>query len=203
MQSFTIVNGLAASLPFTNVDTDVIIRIERLTQLERSELGHFAFEALRYREDGTENPDFVLNRPPWRTASILVTGPNFGCGSSREAAVWALVGAGIRCVVASSFGEIFYDNCFQNGVLAIKLPAASTDYLMKLASDGAQFEVNLFLQQVRSGDTVVPFEVDPWRRDCLLQGRDTIELTLLERTSIAAWQAEDRLCRPWAWLSQK
>ncbi|WP_093385377.1 3-isopropylmalate dehydratase small subunit [Variovorax sp. OV329] len=200
MQPFLCVTGAAAHLPRANVDTDVIVRIERLTTLARTELGPFAMEALRYREDGGENPDFVLNQPAFRGAPVLLAGENFGCGSSREGAVWALMGMGIRCVIAPSFGDIFFNNCFQNGMLAIRLPPEQIEAIARACADGSPLTVDLqacTLTHPAAG--MRAFEVDPLRRDALLQGLDDIGLTLKDDALIREWQAADRLRRPWAW----
>ena len=200
MQPFTVLRGCAAPLPIDNVDTDLIIRIERLTSLARGELGPWAFESLRYRGDGSENPDFALNQAPWREAPILVSGRNFGCGSSREGAVWALLARGIRCVLAESFGDIFHANCFQNGVLPVRLPAATLARVHAACAPQATWEVDLRAQRIVLPDgTALAFEVDPLRRAALLEGLDDIGRTLQLRESIDAWQARDRTARPWIW----
>lgn len=203
MQPMTVVTGAAAVLPLSNVDTDVIIRIERLTEGDQAKLGDFAFEALRYDADGAERPDFPLNRPGWRDAPILLAGPNFGCGSSREGAVTALAQKGFRCIVAESFGDIFYANCFQNGVLPIRLPEAEILELMKLAeASDAFFSIDLERQLVIDNvDGQHAFEIDPLRREGLLAGLDELGLTIREASLIAAWQNEDRRRRAWAWNS--
>ncbi|WCM25856.1 3-isopropylmalate dehydratase small subunit [Sphingomonas sp. QA11] len=199
-----IVAGVAAPLELANVDTDVIIRIERLTAGDPAQIGHWAFEALRYLPDGTENTDFVLNAASFRNAPILIAGPNFGCGSSREAAVTALQGAGIRCVISASFGDIFYANCFQNGLLPIRLPEASVLVLMETARIPSLFEVDLERCEVRSPDVpALRFEIDAQRRDALLAGLDDIGLTLRDGDVIQAWQIDDRSRRPWIWGVQK
>jgi 3-isopropylmalate/(R)-2-methylmalate dehydratase small subunit len=200
MQPFTTVSGPAARLPQANVDTDVIVRIERLTSLPREQLGPYALEALRYREDGSENPDFVFNRPAFRGAPILLAGENFGCGSSREGAVWALMGLGLRCVIAPSFGDIFFNNCFQNGLLAIRLPAREVEALAEACADGAPLTVDLQACTLTlAGGKPQAFAVDPLRREALLHGLDDIGLTLKDDALIRAWQQADRLRRPWAW----
>jgi len=204
MQPFTTVSGPAAPLLLANVDTDVIIRIEPLTQHPPDALGPFAFEPLRYRSDGSEDPGFVLNQPLFRGAPILLAGPNFGCGSSREAAVWALMGMGLRCVIAPSFGDIFYSNCFQNGVLAIRLPAAQVEALAATCAGGTPLTVDLIEKQIRTArGEVASFDVDATRREALLHGLDDIGLTLKDDAAIRAWQAEDRKRRPWAWRTNK
>jgi 3-isopropylmalate/(R)-2-methylmalate dehydratase small subunit len=202
MEPFTTLTGAAGHLPRANVDTDIIIRIERLTAQARDELGRFAFEALRYREDGSEDPGFVFNQPPFRGAPILLAGDNFGCGSSREGAVTALRGMGLRCVIAPSFGDIFVSNCFQNGVLPILLPAARIDAIAAACANGEPLTVDLVQQTIRSHDgQTVSFTIDPLRREGLLRGLDDIGLTLKEDALICAWQAADRARRPWVWQS--
>ncbi|MBW6396800.1 3-isopropylmalate dehydratase small subunit [Roseomonas sp. HJA6] len=205
MDKFTTVSGPAAPLMAANVDTDVIIPIQRLLGSGRGGLGPYAFERLRYAPDGTENPDFVLNRPPYRDSPILLAGPNFGCGSSREGAVWALMGMGFRAVLAPSFGDIFFNNCFQNGMLPIALPedaiariAAETE-----AAQGARHTtVDLARQLVVTPDgTEIPFPVDARKKEALLEGLDDIALTLRMKDQITAWYAADRTRRPWAWES--
>jgi 3-isopropylmalate/(R)-2-methylmalate dehydratase small subunit len=204
MRKFTTVSGPAAPLLMANVDTDVIIPIQRLVGAGRSGLGPYAFERLRYGKDGSENPDFVLNRPPYRNSPILLAGPNFGCGSSREGAVWALLDTGVRVVIAPSFGDIFFNNCFQNGMLPIRLPeevvrqiAAETE-----AGEGARpTTVDLARQVVITPEGhEIPFEIDPRRKEALLEGLDDIALTLRMRERILAWQQADRAARPWAWV---
>ncbi|HYP85475.1 3-isopropylmalate dehydratase small subunit [Variovorax sp.] len=200
MQPFSTLRGAAAPLALDNVDTDLIIRIERLTSLQRAELGPWAFEALRYRADGSEDPAFVLNQPCWRDAPILVAGRNFGCGSSREGAVWALLARGIRCVMAESFGDIFHANCFQNGVLPIRLDASDLAVVHAACAPGAQWTVDLQAQAIAApGGAVLNFEVDPLRRAALLEGLDDIGRTLKLQGAIDAWQAADKVARPWVW----
>jgi 3-isopropylmalate/(R)-2-methylmalate dehydratase small subunit len=199
---FTVVSGSAPYLPRANIDTDVIIRIERLTSLPKEQLGPYAMEALRYRADGSDDPDFILNRPRFRGAPILLAGDNFGCGSSREGAVWALQGIGVRCVVASSFGDIFYSNCFQNGVLPIRLPAPEVEALAAACADGAPLTVDLERRVlIAPSGARTAFTIDPLRREALLHGLDDIGLTLRDEACIRAWQQADRAQRPWAWPS--
>lgn len=197
----SLVEGVAAPLPLANIDTDVIIRIERLTTGNPAEIGRFAFEALRYLPDGSDNPDFILNRPGYRDAPILLVGPNFGCGSSREPAVTALLRCGIRAVVSHGFGDIFYANCFQNGMLPVRLPEEQVLALMAQAETApAVFSVDLLACEVRGpGGVVYPFTIDPQRRDALLAGLDDIGLTLRDADAIAHWQADDLIERPWIW----
>ena len=202
MQKFTSLHAIAAPLTRSNVDTDFIIRIERCTRAPRHELGRYAFEAVRFLPDGAENPAFILNREPWRHAQILVCGENFGCGSSREMAVWALEGLGIRCVIAPSFGDIFHGNCFQNGVLAIRLPQEAASRLQALAADAATATLSVDLERqsiTTASNEEISFQVDPLQRKALLEGRDAIGVTLARDAEIAAWQAADRERRPWIW----
>jgi 3-isopropylmalate/(R)-2-methylmalate dehydratase small subunit len=202
MQPFTVVTGAAAPLMLANIDTDLIIRIDRLTEGEPSRLGDYALEALR-RPGGHEDPDFVLNRTPYRGAPILLAGPNFGCGSSREPAVTALLAMGVRCVVAESFGDIFYANCFQNGLLPVRLDQAD---VLALAAEAERtphpFTVDLQECIVRTPSGAdYGFEVDGQRRTMLMEGLDDIGLTLKATDAIEAWQARDRLLRPWIWTA--
>ena len=201
MDSFTTLTGIAAPLMRTNIDTDTIIRIERMTGTTPEQMGPWCFEALRFRPDGSEDPDFVLNRPAFRGAPILLAGENFGCGSSREGAVWALKHSGVRCVVAPSFGDIFANNCFQNGLLPVILPAVAVERLAALCEGGtARTTVDLERQVVISpqGEEMT-FRVEAIRRDALLRGLDEIGLTLRHADAIAAYKAHDEAARPWIW----
>lgn len=202
MSPFTKVVGEAAPIVIDNIDTDVIIRIERLTEADQSRLGDYAFEMLRYREDGTEDESFALNRPRFRHAPILIAGRNFGCGSSREGAVTALVMLGIKAILAPSFGDIFYGNCFQNGVLPVALPQPE---IQRLAAEATECPwpttVDLQSQVVQSAKgRVVPFEIDGFRRDALLAGLDDIGQTVTLLPEILQWQEWDRARRPWLWI---
>jgi 3-isopropylmalate/(R)-2-methylmalate dehydratase small subunit len=200
MQPFTRVAGPAVPLMLANVDTDVIIRIERLTQLAKNELGPYAMEALRYLPDGSDNPRFAANQPAFRGAPVLLAGANFGCGSSREQAVWALQGMGLRCVIAPSFGDIFFSNCFQNGMLPIRLPLDVVERLAAQCGSGAPLVVDLQACTITAPDgSVTPFTVDARRREMLLLGLDDIGLTLKDDALIRGWQETDRASRPWAW----
>ena len=199
LQPFTVLHGPAAYLPQVNVDTDVIIRVERFA-LPRDQMGPYALEPLRYLPDGREDPTSIFNRPPFKGAPFLLAGTNFGCGSSREAAVWALMGMGVRCVIAPSFGDIFYNNCFQNGLLPVRLPARDVEALAVACADGAALEVDLVSRTVRSPDgKQIVFAIDLLRREGLLQGLDEIGLTLKDDVAIRAWQDADRVRRQWAW----
>ncbi len=188
-----------------NVDTDVIIPIQRLVGTGRSGLGPYAFERQRYAKDGSENPDFVLNRPQYRDSPILLAGPNFGCGSSREGAVWALMGMGLRAVLAPSFGDIFFANCFQNGLLPVVLPEEAIQRIADEteAAQGARHTVVDLARQivVTPEGAEIPFTVDARKRDALLEGLDDIALTLKHKDAILAWQSADRAARGWAWES--
>ena len=204
LQPFAELTGPAAWLPRANLDTDIIIRIERLTAPDAKETwGRYAFEALRYRPDGSENPDFILNQPAFRGAPILLAGDNFGCGSSREGAVNALRAMGIRCVIAPSFGDIFFNNCFINGLLPIVLPQATVASLAAACADGQPLKVDLSQGTLTTADwTITPFAIDPMRREGLLQGLDDVGLTLKDDEVIRHWQQADRAKRPWVWTAE-
>jgi 3-isopropylmalate/(R)-2-methylmalate dehydratase small subunit len=184
-----------------NVNTDVLIRIERLNELRKDQLGPYCFEAWRYDAQGREVPDFVLNQPQYRGACILITGSNFGCGSSREGAVWALRETGLRCIVAPSFGDIFFNNCFQNGVLPVVLPVPAVESLGQEATRVAgiePFTVDLNIRTITTpGGQQIEFPIDASRRLALLQGLDEIAMTLSRGAEIAAFQQRDRERRPW------
>ena len=201
MDKFTTLAGVAAPLMQPNIDTDTIIRIERMTGASPEDMGRWAFEALRFRPDGSENPSFVLNHPPFRAAPILLAGENFGCGSSREGAVWALKHRGIGCVIAPSFGDIFYNNCFQNGVLPVVLPAEQVERLAaECAGGNARVTVDLRRQTVTGPHgTELPFAIDGMRRDAMLNGFDDIGLTLRHEAAIAGFRSRDTTDRPWVW----
>lgn len=201
-EPFTVVRGAAIPLLLANIDTDVIIRIERMTALPRQAWGRWALEPLRYRADGSPDPDSLFNQPRFAQAPVLLAGANFGCGSSREPAVTALQGLGLRCVIAPSFGDIFFANCFQNGLLPIRLPLAQVEALAAMCRDGAPLGVDLSRCRVLAPDgSELPFEIDSMRREALLGGLDDIELTLQDQPLIDAWQHADRQRRPWAWPS--
>ena len=196
MEKFSTLSAVAAPFPRENVDTDYIIRIERCTGMPKEELGKYAFEMARYLPGGAEDPDFLFNQPRYRGARILVCGEFFGTGSSREVAVWALASMGVRCVIAPSFGQIFFNNCFQNGLLAIVLPSSVVENLMKEASatDAKPFTVDLEKQTINGS---VHFDVAPRNKKMLLEGLDEIGLTLAMEPKIAAFQKADRIQRPW------
>ena len=194
MTKFKTLTSVAAPIPQKNVDTDTIIRIERCTGTPREEIGKYAFEMARFRPDGSENPEFVLNQSRYRGAKILVCGEFFGTGSSREMAVWALAGMGIRALIAPSYGQIFYSNCFQNGLLPIVLPAAEVKALMEQAESGIEFKIDLEKQLI-NGE--VRFDISPRRKKMLLEGLDELGLTVAMEPKIAAFEAADRKRRPW------
>jgi len=200
MQKFTTLTGVAAPLPMRNVDTDMIIPKQFLKTIKRTGLGKSLFFEMRYDQAGKEVPDFVLNKPAYRKATILVTGENFGCGSSREHAPWALLDFGIRCIIAPDFADIFYNNCFQNGILLIKLPQADVDKLMDDANRGsnATLTVDLEKQEIRGPDGgVIKFDIDPFRKHCLLNGLDNIGLTLEKQKAINTFEKKTQATRPW------
>lgn len=201
MEQFTVLAGVAAPLMRANVDTDTVIRIERLTNAKPAETAPWLFEALRFDAAGHEDPDFVLNQPQFRDAPILLAGENFGCGSSREGAVWALKYSGIRCIIASSFGDIFANNCYQNFVLPVVLPAEQVERLAAQCAGGnTHVTVDLRRRMVigPQGEEM-PFEVESIRREALLEGLDEIGLTMKHDAAIAAFQAQDQAVRPWVW----
>ncbi|PZO66941.1 MAG: 3-isopropylmalate dehydratase small subunit [Paracoccus denitrificans] len=200
MDKFTTLTGVAAPMPLVNIDTDMIIPKQFLKTIHRSGLGKNLFDEMRFNQDGTENPDFVLNKPAYRDAQIIVAGDNFGCGSSREHAPWALLDFGIRCVISTSFADIFYNNCFKNGILPIVLPQEAVDALMKDAEHGANARLTVDLEnQTVSGPDgeVFTFEMDPHRKHCLLNGLDDIGLTLEKDNSIAAYEQRIAQSQPW------
>ena len=202
MQKFTTLTGVAAPLPMINVDTDMIIPKQHLKTIKRTGLGKALFEEMRYTPDGKEVPDFVLNKPAYRKAKILVSGANFGCGSSREHAPWALLDFGITCVIAPSFADIFYNNCFKNGMLPITLPQADVDKLMDDAQRGANaiISIDLEKQEIRGPDGgCIKFDIDPFRKECLLNGFDDIALTLNMAPKIDGYEAKQRASQPWLW----
>ena len=200
MDKFTTLEGVAAPLKIINVDTDMIIPKQYLKTIKRTGLGTGLFSEQRYRDDGSENPDFVLNKPAYRNAKVLVAGDNFGCGSSREHAPWALLDFGIRCIISTSFGDIFYNNCFKNGILPIALPQAEIDKLLDDARRGANaiVSVDLEKQEIRGPDGgCIAFDIDPFRKQCLLNGWDDIGLTLRNESKITNFEAARKAHMPW------
>ncbi|MFG6565120.1 3-isopropylmalate dehydratase small subunit [Sulfitobacter sp. 1A13421] len=200
MEKFTEITGTAAPMPLVNIDTDMIIPKVFLKTIKRSGLGVNLFDEMRYDREGHEIPDFVLNQPQYRDAQILVAGDNFGCGSSREHAPWAILDFGIRCVIAPSFADIFYNNCFKNGILPIALPQEQVDVLMKDAEKGsnARMTIDLEGQTVTTSDgETFPFEVDAFKKHCLLNGLDDIGLTLEKGAAIDSYEDSLGESRPW------
>jgi 3-isopropylmalate/(R)-2-methylmalate dehydratase small subunit len=197
---FTTLTGIAAPLPMANVDTDKIIPARFLKTIERKGLGRAAFADMRFNDDGSEKPDFVLNQAPYRHAEILIAHENFGCGSSREHAPWALLDFGIRCVIAPDFADIFFNNSFKNGILPIKLPREICDTLMEDARMGANSRITVDLERqvvVRPNGEEIPFEVDPLRRHRLLNGLDDIGETMQRASVIEGFEQKQRAAQPW------
>ena len=200
MEKFTTLTAVAAPLNMINVDTDMIIPKDYLKTIHRTGLGRGLFAELRYNDDGSPNPDFVLNKPAYKAAKIIVAGDNFGCGSSREHAPWALLDYGIRSVISTEFGDIFYNNCFKNGILPIKV---SREDLVKLMDDAergsnATLSIDLARQEIRGPDGgVVHFAIDPFKKHCLLNGLDEVGLTLTKAEHIAAFEKQAAVERPW------
>ena len=204
MEKFTTLTGVAAPLPIINVDTDMIIPKQYLKVVTRDGLGKGLFDEMRYNEDGSEKPDFVLNKAAYRDAKVLVAGENFGCGSSREHAPWALLDFGIKCVIAPSFADIFHGNCFKNGVLPIVLPQEQIDLLMEDAERGANaiLTVDLESQTITGPDGgTISFDVDPFRKHCLLNGLDDIGLTLQKEDKIDSFEGRDKASQPWLYAA--
>ena len=207
MEKFTQLTGIAAPMPMPNIDTDKIFPAVYLKTIKRTGLSNWLFQEVRFRADGSENPDFVLNQEPYRRAKIIVAGDNFGCGSSREHAPWALTDFGIKCVVAPSFADIFYNNCFKNGLLPIALPQDVVDQLLDDAKKGANAVLTIDLEQQtisRPDGEVVRFEIDPFRKHCLLNGLDDIGQTEQKAADIGAYEEKARATRPWVFgMTQK
>ncbi len=201
MRKFDKLTGVAAPMPMANIDTDKIIPKQFLKTIKRDGLGKNLFHELRYDADGKENPDFILNKPAYRKAQIIVAGENFGCGSSREHAPWALLDFGIRCVISESFADIFYNNCFKNGILPIKVSKEQVALLMDDASRGANATVSIDLekQEIKGPDGgTIKFEIDPFRKESLLKGLDEIGYTLEKAPAIDAFEERMKRERPWA-----
>ncbi len=200
MDKFTTLTGIAAPMPLVNIDTDMIIPKQFLKTIKRSGLGKNLFDEMRFTQDGREIPDFVLNQPAYRNAEIIVAGDNFGCGSSREHAPWALLDFGIRCVISTSFADIFYNNCFKNGILPIVMPREVVDILMEDAKKGANARMTVDLENqtvVTSDGQTFGFEVDAFRKHCLLNGLDDIGLTLEKVSAIDRFEKSAAQVRPW------
>ena len=200
MEKFTKLTGVAAAMPLVNIDTDMIIPKQYLKTIQRAGLGKNLFAEMRFDDDGGEIEDFVLNQPAYRDAQILVAGDNFGCGSSREHAPWALLDFGIRCVISTSFADIFYNNCFKNGILPIQVSQEQLEKLMDDADRGsnATLSVDLEAQEIKGPDGgTISFELDPFRKHCLLNGLDDIGLTLEKKDKVVAFEEKQKLSQPW------
>jgi len=200
MEKFEKLQGIAAPMPLVNIDTDMIIPKVHLKSIKRTGFGKNLFDEMRFNRDGTEIADFVLNKPQYRDADILVAGDNFGCGSSREHAPWAIADFGIKCVVSTSFADIFFNNCFKNGILPIVLPQEQVDLLMADAEKGAnaRMTVDLVAQEITTSDgEVITFEVDAFKKHCLLEGLDDIGLTMEKVSAIDTFEAKTAQERPW------
>ena len=200
MEKFDKLTGIAAPMPLVNIDTDMIIPKQFLKTIKRSGLGVNLFDEMRYLDDGSENPDFVLNKQAYRNAEILIAGDNFGCGSSREHAPWALLDFGIRCIISTSFADIFYNNCFKNGILPVVLEPEQVETLMNEAEKGANARITVDLENqtvVTSEGEEFSFTIDPFKKHCLLNGLDDISLTLEKSRSIDAFEAKTAQERPW------
>ena len=200
MDKFKKVDGVAAPLPILNVDTDMIIPKQFLKTIKRTGLGKNLFDEMRFTKEGAEIPDFVLNKPQYRNAEILVAGDNFGCGSSREHAPWAIADFGIKVIISTSFADIFYNNCFKNGILPIKLPQSDVDKLMDDAERGANATVSVDLeaQEIKGPDGgTISFDIDPFRKHCLLEGLDDVGLTLQKEDKITSFENKRAAEQPW------
>ena len=200
MEKFATFSGVAAPMPDHNIDTDRIIPARFLKTIKRTGLGANLFNDVRFRDDGSEDPDFVLNQPAWRSAEVLVAGDNFGCGSSREHAPWALKVFGIRCVISTSFADIFFNNSFKNGLLLVRVTPEQRDALLADAAKGANARIAVDLENqkiVRPDGEEIPFEIDPFRKHCLLEGLDDIGITLQSEERISAFEAERAGRMPW------
>ncbi|MEQ9641857.1 MAG: 3-isopropylmalate dehydratase small subunit [Alphaproteobacteria bacterium] len=204
MDKFTKLTGIAAPLRMINVDTDKVIPKQFLKTIKRSGLGQFLFNDMRFNKDGSEKPDFVLNQPAYRNAQVLVAGDNFGCGSSREHAPWALQDFGIRCVISTSFADIFYNNCFKNGLLPITVKPAELEQLLDDADKGANATLTVDLESqtiTRPDGEAIKFEIDPFRKHCLLNGLDEIGLTMQKGKEIGGFEDQQKTAQPWLYQS--
>ena len=197
MEKFNILKGIPANLPMMNVDTDMIIPKQFLKTIKRTGLGKSLFFEMRYDEQGKENKEFVLNKEPYNTSSILLTGKNFGCGSSREHAPWALLDFGIKCVISPSFAEIFYNNCFKNGMLPIILDQSKIEELVNYSKRKENIEINLEKQEIIFGNKKIDFKIDPFKKKCLLNGSDDIALSLEKSEQISIYENKVKKDKPW------
>lgn len=204
MQKFITLSGVAAPMPIINIDTDMIIPKQFLKTIKRTGLGKNLFDEMRFTQDGKEIPEFILNQPGYRESKIVVAGENFGCGSSREHAPWALLDFGIRSIIAPSFADIFYNNCFKNGILPVKLPKEQVEEITQVISHGGPHEITVDLneKQVRAGNKIYPFEVDEFRQYTLLNGLDDIGLTLQHAAAIDAFEQKNAGSAPWLYAKR-
>ena len=198
MEKFNILKGIPANLPMINVDTDMIIPKQFLKTLKRSGLGKSLFFEMRYDEQGKKIDNFVLNKEPYNKSSILLTGKNFGCGSSREHAPWALLDFGIKCIIAPSFADIFCNNCFKNGMLPIVLNKNNLEEIIEYSKRKKKVEINLTNQQIKFGNKIINFEIDPFKKECLLNGLDDISLSLEKSDKISFYEENIKKTKPWA-----
>jgi 3-isopropylmalate/(R)-2-methylmalate dehydratase small subunit len=201
MQKFNTLNAIAAPLPIENIDTDMIIPKQFLKTIKRTGLKEGLFYEMRFDVNGKRNDDFILHKEPYTHAEILVARDNFGCGSSREHAPWALLDFGIRCVIAPSFADIFYNNCFKNGILPVTLPAYEVEKLLQVAESGQKITVDLASQTVKAGNHAFKFDVDPFRKHCLINGLDDIGLTMEKLASIDSFEQKQKTAEPWLYAS--
>ena len=198
MEKFKTLRGIAAPLDILNIDTDMIIPKQFLKTIKRSGLGKNLFDEMRYSPDGSVIKEFVLNNEPWKEAKILIAGDNFGCGSSREHAPWALLDFGIRCIISTNFADIFYNNCFKNGILPIRLDQEKVNILMTEAKNKNQLTINLDQQKIiLAGENVIEFNIDPFRKKCLVEGLDDIGLTLQKKDKISKYEESIKSSHPW------
>ena len=197
MKKFNILKGIPANLPMINVDTDMIIPKQFLKTLKRSGLGKSLFFEMRYDDQGEKIDHFVLNKEPYNKSSILLTGKNFGCGSSREHAPWALLDFGIKCIISPSFADIFYNNCFKNGMLPIVLSKNNLKEIVEYSKRKEMVEINLTIQEIKFGNKIINFEIDPFKKECLLNGLDDISLTLKKLDQISFYEENLKKTKPW------
>jgi 3-isopropylmalate/(R)-2-methylmalate dehydratase small subunit len=198
MKKFNILKGIPANLPITNVDTDMIVPKQFLKTIKRTGLGKSLFFEMRYDDDGNKIEEFILNKDPYNTSSILLTGKNFGCGSSREHAPWALLDFGIKCVISPSFADIFYNNCFKNGMLPIILDEKKIEELVEYSKRKESIEVNLTEQEIKFGNKIIKFEIDSFKKKCLLDGLDDIAMSLEQSEKISSYEDKVKKIKPWA-----
>ena len=197
MKKFNILKGIPANLPMINIDTDMIIPKQFLKTIKRTGLGKSLFYEMRFKLDGKKNEDFILNKDPYKKSSILLTGKNFGCGSSREHAPWALLDFGIKCVISPSFADIFYNNCFKNGMLPIILDEKKIEELVQYSERKEKVEINLPEQEIKFGNKIIKFEIDEFKKHCLLNGLDDIAMSLEKKEKISSYESKIDKSKPW------